>query len=77
MQLLRRKAVCERLGGINDVTLWRITRDDPSFPAAVRINKRIVGWIEDELNQWLEDKASQRTRQGSAPTARGDVQGSI
>ena len=53
MQLLRRKAVCERLGGINDVTLWRITRDDPSFPAAVRINKRIVGWIEDELNQWL------------------------
>lgn len=38
MQLLRRKTVCDRLGGINDVTLWRITRDDPTFPAAVRIN---------------------------------------
>ncbi len=63
MQLLRRKTVCDRLGGINDVTLWRITRDDPTFPAAVRINKRIVGWIESELEQWLQSKASQRAKQ--------------
>lgn len=61
MQVLRRKAVCEKLGGIDEVTLWRITRKDPSFPAAVHINKKIVGWFEHELNQWLEQRASARS----------------
>lgn len=62
MQILRRKAVCEKLGGIDNVTLWRIARDDPSFPVAVQINRRIVGWIEDELNQWLEHRAASRAK---------------
>ncbi|WP_193582566.1 helix-turn-helix transcriptional regulator [Laribacter hongkongensis] len=60
MQILRRKAVCEKLGGINDVTLWRITRDDQSFPAAVHINRRIVGWFEHEIDAWLEQRAACR-----------------
>ena len=49
MKILRRKAVCEKLGGINDVTLWRITRDDPTFPVCIQINKRVVGWLEHEI----------------------------
>jgi len=57
MKILRRKAVCEKLGGINDVTLWRITRDDPTFPVSIHINKRIVGWLEHEIDAWLEQRA--------------------
>ena len=58
MKILRRKAVCEKLGGINDVTLSRITRDDPTFPKSIQINKRVVGWLEHELDAWLGQKAS-------------------
>lgn len=58
MKILRRKAVCEKLGGINDVTLWRITRDDPTFPVSIQINKRIVGWLEHEVDTWLEQRAA-------------------
>ena len=61
MQILRRKAVCQKLGGIDEVTLWRLTRDDPSFPISIKINKRIVGWIECEVNQWLEARAASRS----------------
>jgi len=68
MQILRRKAVCDKLGGIDNVTLWRLTRDDPTFPAAVQINKRIVGWIEGELNQWLEHRAASRSKKLPLPT---------
>ena len=58
MRILRRKAVCEKLGGINDVTLWRITRDDPTFPASIQINKRVIGWLEHEIDAWLGQKAA-------------------
>lgn len=60
MKILRRKAVCEKLvcGGINDVTLWRITRDDPTFPVCIQINKRVVGWLEHEIDTWLGQKAA-------------------
>jgi prophage regulatory protein len=68
MQILRRKAVCDKLGGIDNVTLWRINRDDPTFPAAVQINKRIVGWIEEELNQWLEHRAASRAKKPTLPS---------
>lgn len=48
----------KKLGGINDVTLWRITRDDPTFPVSIQINKRVVGWLEHEIDTWLGQKAA-------------------
>lgn len=71
MQILRRKDVCQKLGHINDVTLWRITRDDPSFPASVQINKRIVGWFEHEIDAWLEQKGAARGKQPSTSSIPG------
>lgn len=68
MRILRRPAVCEKLGGINETTLWRISRDDPSFPSAIQINKRIPGWFEHEIDAWLEQKAAGRTA-GVGPAA--------
>ena len=71
MQILRRKAVCQKLGGIDEVTLWRLTRDDPAFPSSIKINKRVVGWLEHETNQWLELRAASRVARSEAATAGG------
>lgn len=68
MQILRRKAVCEKLGGIDEVTLWRLTRDDRTFPAAIKINKRVVGWLEHEVNAWIELRAASRTAKSTDAT---------
>ena len=73
MRILRRKAVCEKLGGINGVTLWRITRDDRSFPPALHINKRIVGWLEHEIDAWLEQRAGRRVTPTDSPTSLAQV----
>lgn len=58
MKILRKKAVCEKLGDINEVTLWRISRGDPTFPVSIQLNKRVVGWLEHEIDAWLEQKAA-------------------
>ena len=58
MKILRKKAVCEKLGGISEVTLWRTCRADPTFPVSIQLNKRVVGWLEHEIDAWLEQKAA-------------------
>jgi len=30
------------------------------FPAAVRLGDRHVGWVEDEVNAWLRERAGER-----------------
>ncbi|ARA79534.1 hypothetical protein ALP26_00035 [Pseudomonas savastanoi pv. glycinea] len=60
MQIIRRKAVCKKLGGINPSTLWRLERNDPSFPASVQLSGGIVGWFEHDLDHWLESKTAKR-----------------
>ena len=60
MQIIRRKAVCKKLGGINPSTLWRLERNDPSFPPSVQLSGGIVGWFEHDLDHWLESKAAKR-----------------
>lgn len=72
MQILRRKAVCHKLGGIDEVTLWRLTRDDPAFPSSIKINKRVVGWLEHEINQWIEHRAATRIVKPSVSAIAGD-----
>lgn len=71
MQILRRKAVCQKLGGIDEVTLWRLTRDDLTFPSAIKINKRVVGWLEHEINRWIECRAASRAVKPKAITIVG------
>jgi predicted DNA-binding transcriptional regulator AlpA len=44
---LRAKGVCGSRAG-----LFRIRRDDPTFPLPVEIGGG-VGWIEDEIDNWL------------------------
>jgi prophage regulatory protein len=29
---------------------------DPSFPRAIKISERAVGWLEDEVQKWLDER---------------------
>jgi prophage regulatory protein len=69
MQILRRKAVCQKLGGIDEGTLWRLTRDDLTFPAAIKINKRVLGWLDHEITQWIEAASRATKLVGALPMA--------
>lgn len=63
-RIVRKPEVLARFG-VGESSLWRWQRDPRmSFPRPVRIGVRAVGWYDDELDQWAE----QRERAGaSAP----------
>ncbi len=64
MQILRLKQVSARIGlkrsTIYDMSNPKSRRFVPSFPKRVHISTRSVGWIEHELDAWLEVQAAAR-----------------
>jgi prophage regulatory protein len=52
---LRNRLAAEYLN-ISEVTLWRLSETDPDFPKKIRITKRCVGFLEAELDAYLELK---------------------
>lgn len=58
MNILRIDQVIER------TTLGRRTiynyMSQKRFPAAVRLGDRSVGWVEAEVNAWLQERAKER-----------------
>ena len=56
---IRPKAVCEKIGGISRVQLWRIVRDDPTMPKPKRVTERIVVFDDDLLDAWLAAQPEQ------------------
>jgi prophage regulatory protein len=54
--ILRRAAVLQRTG-LSLATLWRYERDG-KFPQRFAIDDagRMVGWYEDEVDQWVHDR---------------------
>ena len=59
--ILRLPAVKARTGLSRSTLYLRIS--DGNFPAPVSLGGRAVGWIEEEIQAWLEDKiqASRKT----------------
>lgn len=57
-KILRKKDVRERTG-LSDTSLWRLERDDSSFPRRLRLGGA-VGWLEEEIERWIEEKAAAR-----------------
>ena len=48
-----RTADVTRLTGLSRTTLWRLERAG-AFPTRVRLGANSVGWVEEEIRQWLE-----------------------
>jgi predicted DNA-binding transcriptional regulator AlpA len=52
---LRNRVAATHLG-ISEVTLWRLSENDPDFPKKIRMTKRCVGFRKSELDAYLELK---------------------
>lgn len=65
IHILRVPIVMKRIG-IGRATLYRWIKEDPTFPRPVKIGaKSVVGFIEAEVDQWLEARI-RASRKGGA-----------
>lgn len=53
-QILRRREV-ESLTGLSCSTIYRLM-DKGEFPRPIRLSANSVGWLESDLEQWLEQR---------------------
>ncbi|MGO4685798.1 helix-turn-helix transcriptional regulator [Hyphomicrobium sp. 2TAF46] len=53
-RLLRARAVYERLG-VGRSTFYALVRSG-EFPAPVRISEQAVGWLESNVNAWIQNR---------------------
>lgn len=62
MKILRLRRVLEKTG-MGRSSVWRMVKEG-TFPAPIKLSPRMVGWVEEEVNDWLVEKT--RIREGSA-----------
>lgn len=55
-KLLRLSMVTARTGLSESTIYLRMKDPDRPFPAQVRIGPRAVGWVEAEVNDWLNQR---------------------
>ncbi len=58
MRILRRNEVKRRTGR-SDASIWR-DEQAGRFPRRVRIGPNAVGWLEEEIESWLRERAAER-----------------
>lgn len=58
MRICRDIKVAERLG-CSRATVWRKAKTDPDFPQPVKFSPGITGWIEAEVDAYLERKVAE------------------
>jgi prophage regulatory protein len=56
--ILRKQEVLRRIG-VSASTLWRMEREG-EFPSPVRISTNRVGWVETEIDEWIQARIEQR-----------------
>ena len=52
MNLLRVEDVASALKG-HKVTVWELSRSDPTFPKHIKLSDRITRWLESDLEDWV------------------------
>jgi len=72
MNFLRPNHFAKKLG-MSTPTLWRRVKQDPDFPQPVRISSAITGFVEAEVDAYIELKVNQSranpTKRATASTA--------
>jgi prophage regulatory protein len=58
LTILRRKQVQERTGLSRSTIYLRITQG--TFPKTISLGDRAVGWLESEINEWLNARVALR-----------------
>lgn len=55
MQVLRLPEACAKTG-LNRTSLYA----DPTFPKPIKLGPRARGWVEAEIDEWIESKRRER-----------------
>jgi prophage regulatory protein len=63
MQILRRPQV-EKMVGLSRSTIYLLVSRD-EFPRPIELGSRAVGWLEDEVEAWIQSRA-RLSRKGHA-----------
>ncbi|ACR01396.1 helix-turn-helix transcriptional regulator [Thauera aminoaromatica] len=59
-ECLRVKGVAAFLGcGV--ATVWRRTKDDPTFPKPIKLSERVTVWKLSEIEAWVDSRRMQST----------------
>ncbi len=58
MKIIRDARVAEKIGAKSRATPWRKAKSDPDFPKPVKVSEGITGWIEAEVDAYLERKVA-------------------
>ncbi|WP_230958622.1 helix-turn-helix transcriptional regulator [Burkholderia territorii] len=59
LRLLRMKQMVERTN-LSRATLYALAHTDPTFPRKIKLTERTVGYIEQEVEQWILSRAQAR-----------------
>lgn len=59
VRLLRMKQMVERTN-LSRATLYALAQTDPTFPRKIKLTERTVGYIEQEVEQWILSRAQAR-----------------
>lgn len=57
-RFLRLNEVMNKTGLARSTIYYLIKKKE--FPESIPITKTIVGWLESEINQWIQDRINQR-----------------
>jgi prophage regulatory protein len=57
-RILRKKEVLQ-LCGIGSSYMYRLISED-TFPKPVNLSPKIVGWVDTEIQEWVENKIALR-----------------
>ena len=58
-RVVRKPELLSRIG-LSDVTIWRMEKAG-KFPKRISLGANSVGWLNNEINDWLAEKAVDRT----------------
>jgi prophage regulatory protein len=59
MTRIIREREMKNITGLSRITRWRLeTRGE--FPRKIKLSERAIGWKEDEVLQWLQERTEAR-----------------
>lgn len=57
-KIIRKPALFSKIG-LSDATIWRMEKKG-DFPKRLRLGGNSCGWLETEVNQWIEGRLADR-----------------
>jgi predicted DNA-binding transcriptional regulator AlpA len=60
MKIISRREARKRVGDISRTTEHRKARNDPTWPLPVQISPGLTGYIEAEIERWIQARAAER-----------------